>query len=289
MSLQALRPPCRTWVRLSKYTSLGLGGEAELFFIPETIEELREEVLWCGMERLPLKLLGGGTNVACRDETLQGAIISTGSLNRACHNGRRIRVQAGFPLAALVKRCCELGLSGLEALAGIPGTVGGAIAMNAGGKYGNIGPLADEVRTLTIRGEERVYRKPAEHFGYRGSNFHGEIITEAVLCLALSSTDAVGKLMRTILREKLGTQPLSQRSAGCVFKNPSGDSAGRLIDECGLKGRRIGGMQVSQVHANFIVNAGDGTFGQFRELVQLIKNEVRARFGVELELEVSLF
>lgn len=289
MNFQALRPPCRTRVRLSTYTSLGLGGEAELFFIPETIEELREEVLWCGMERLPVRLLGGGTNVACRDEVLEGAVITTGTLNRACHNGRRIRVQAGFPLAALVKRCCDLGLSGMEPLAGIPGSVGGAIAMNAGGKYGNIGPLAEEVRTLTVQGEERVYRQPSNKFGYRGSDFRGEIITEVVLCLTLSSPDAVAKLMRSILREKLGTQPLSQRSAGCVFKNPPGDSAGRLIDECGLKGSRIGGMQVSPVHANFIVNAGDGTFGQFRELVQLIKDEVRARFGVELELEVSLF
>lgn len=248
-----------------------------------------EEILWCRMEGMPFRLLGGGSNVACRDEGFRGGVLSTAALNRACHNGRRIRVQAGFPLAALVRKCCELGLSGMEPLVGIPGSVGGAAAMNAGGKYGSIGALIEEVRTLTETGEERVYAKPTDRFRYRESDFGGETMTEVVLNLAPSSPDQVKKCMCRILREKLAAQPLSERSAGCVFKNPPGDSAGRLIDLCNLKGTRIGAMQVSRVHANFIVNSGGGTFSQFEALVQLVRDRVQAGFGVELELEVSLF
>ena len=250
---------------------------------------MREELLWCSREGIRLWLLGGGTNIACRDGALRGAVISTGALSRACHNGSSIRVQAGFSLAALVRRCCELGLSGLEPLAGIPGSVGGATAMNAGGRYGFIGPLAEEVRTLTFRGEERRYNRPADRFRYRGSDFQREVITEVALKLTPSTPDRVRKRMCTILREKLGTQPLSERSAGCVFKNPSGHCAGKLIDDCGLKGAKTGGMQVSCIHANFIVNTGGGTYEQFQKLVRLIKDEVRTKFGIELELEVSLF
>jgi UDP-N-acetylmuramate dehydrogenase len=176
----------------------------------------------------------------------------------------------------------------MEPLVGIPGTVGGAVVMNAGGRYGNLGSIIDEVRTLTPEGEEKVYRHPGARFGYRRGDFGSDIIVEIVIALASSSPDRVRQEMCRILREKFASQPLSARSAGCVFRNPPDDSAGRLIQACGLKGSGIGGMEISPVHANFIVNHNDGSFRDFMELARLASDSVRSRFGIELELEVCI-
>lgn len=276
-------------MRLSGHTSLGIGGAVETFFTPGSVAELREDLHWLRQEGVPFRVLGGGTNVACRDGKLPGALISTSRMDRAYHYGRCLRVRAGCQLVPLVRRCCEWGLSGMEPLAGIPGSLGGAVVMNAGGRYGNIGSLIHEVRTLTLEGEERVYPGPADRFTYRRGDFDGEIVTEAVLILTPSQSARVKERTHRILREKVVTQPLSARSAGCVFRNPPGGSAGRLIDACGLKGRRIGGVLVSPVHANFFVNTGEGKFADFMALVKLTGARVREKFGIELELEVKVF
>ncbi len=289
MSFHLLTPPCKRGVRLSQHTSLSVGGKADIFFTPQSVGELREEVLWLRAEGIQFRVLGGGTNVVCRDEGFRGAIICTESLSRACHEGTRIRARAGCSLAALVKRCCEFGLSGMEPLVGIPGTVGGALVMNAGGRYGSIGPLIEEVRTLTLGGEEKVYFKPSEHFSYRRGDFAGEVVVEVVLSLSASDTASVQREMCRILRDKLATQPLSAHSAGCVFRNPPGDSAGRLIDACGLKDLAVGGMRVSPVHANFIVNRAEGNCRDFTQLAELVRTRVNGDFGVKLELEVTVF
>jgi UDP-N-acetylmuramate dehydrogenase len=289
VNFQVLRPPCRKEIALSGYTSLGIGGRADLFFTPRSVAGLREDLRWLKVEGIPVRVLGGGTNVVCRDEGFRGAVISTTSLSRACHEGPRIRAHAGYPLAALVRKCCNFGLSGTEPLAGIPGTIGGATIMNAGGRYGNIGPLLEEVRTLTLEGEERVYHNPAERFTYRKGDFGNEIVTEVLLALKPSSSERVRKETRRILREKFAAQPLSARSAGCVFRNPPHHSAGRLIDACGLKGIRLGGMRISPVHANFIINSDGGTCHDFTELAELARVQVRKRFGINLEFEVRVF
>ena len=289
VNFQALRPRCRTNVRLSDHTSLGVGGEADIFFAPQSVRELREELLWLRAEGIPLRVLGAGTNAACRDRDLKGAVVSTQKFSSAYHEGLRIRARAGCSLVALVKTCRDAGLSGMAPLAGIPGSVGGAVVMNAGGRYGCIGPLVEEVRTLTLEGEERVHWMPADRFSYRRGDFGDEIVTEVVLGLASSDRERVRKRMRTILVEKLATQPLSERSAGCVFRNPPGDSAGRLIDACGLKGTAVGGMRISTIHANFIVNGARGSFREFMELAELARARVKGSFGTELEFEVTIF
>jgi len=283
------RPPCKQGVSLSKHTSLGVGGAADIFFTPQTLRELRDEMEWLQSRNIPFNILGGGTNVACRDKTFKGAIINTKVLNRAWHEGLRIKALSGCSLAMLVKRCCELGLSGLEPLVGIPGTIGGAVIMNAGGRHGNIGLLVEEVRALSPEGEERVYARPADRFGYRKGDFNGDIITEVVLKLKVESPSVVRKRVCTIMREKFAVQPLSARSAGCVFKNPQGESAGRLIDRCGLKGRCAGGMKISPVHANFIINESGGSFENFMELAGMAQDRVRENFGVEMEYEIKVF
>jgi UDP-N-acetylmuramate dehydrogenase len=224
-----------------------------MFFAPQSVSELREELAWLRAEDIPL------------------------------------RAQAGYPLDALEKSCCILGLSGIEPLAGIPGTVGGAIVMNAGGRYGCIGSLAKEVRIVTLEGEERVYSTPGKRFSYRRGDFDSGIVTEVVLNLTPSCPALVRKEMRRILREKQVTQPLSARSAGCVFRNPPGDSAGRLIDASGLKSQTRGGMKISPVHANFIVNSSYGNYRQFAELAELARSRVKKEFGIELEYEVTVF
>ncbi len=288
MSFQTLKPPSKRGVRLREHTSLGVGGAVKLFFAPRSIGELREELQWAREECVPVRVLGGGTNTVCRDEVFCGAIISLQALNCACHEGRRIRARAGCSLPGLVRKSPGLGLSGLEVLAGIPGTIGGAVVMNAGGRHGTIGPLVEEVRTLTLGGEEKVYYSLTERFSYRKGDFGAEIVTEVVLKLEYSRPEIVRQRIRRILREKIGSQPCSARSAGCVFRNPPGDSAGRLIDACGLKGASSGGMLISPVHANFIVNTGEGTFAEFMALAELAKTEVHKRFGVALEFEVNI-
>jgi len=289
VSSLVLGPPVSKGIQLSRYTSLGVGGIADLFFRPASTKELREDLLWLKSEGLPVRVLGGGSNVVCSDEGFRGGVISTLSLSRACHEGVKIRVYAGYSLAALVRKCCNFGLSGIEPLAGIPGTDGGAAAMNAGGKYGSIGPIIEEVKTITLEGEERVYHHTRERFSYRRGDFGGEIITEVLIGLKRSTPEKVQGEVRRILREKFAAQPLSARSAGCVFRNPSGDSAGRLIDACGLKGLAHGGMSISPVHANFIVNSAGGTSREFRELAGLARYQVKKSYGIDLEYEVRIF
>lgn len=289
VSFHALRPRCKEEVSLSEHTSLGIGGRAGVFFTPQSVQELRDELRWLRAERLPFRVLGGGTNVVCRDTGVTNAVISTHALNMAYHDGTKIRTRAGCTLALLVRRCCDLGLSGMEPLVGIPGTVGGAVTMNAGGRYGSIGLLVEEVRTLTDEGEERVYHHTHDRFSYRQGDFSGETITDVTLRLARSEPHRVRQEMCRILRQKFATQPLSARSAGCVFRNPANDSTGRLIDSCGLKGASAGGMSISAIHANFIVNTGAGTYRDFMELVSLARTSVSAKHGIELKLEVTVF
>jgi UDP-N-acetylmuramate dehydrogenase len=198
-------------------------------------------------------------------------------------------VEAGANLTALAHETARRGLAGLECCAGIPGTIGAAIRINAGGCFGTVRNVVKEVTLLL--GDDTVLRRETEeaNFGYRTSAFFHDLVVGAELEFEPAPVNRCRERIREVLQHKRTTQPLRHPSAGCVFRNPPGDSAGRLIDRAGLKGTQVGGARVSEVHANYLVNDGQATGGDFVALIELVRRRVREHSGVDLELEIDLW
>ena len=224
-------------------------------------------------------MLGSGANLLVRDEGVRGAVIKLTHLNR--RDG--LHVQAGYNLARLVKDTAAEGLAGLECLAGVPATVGGAVRMNAGGRHGETADSILYVDVMTPDGEIQRLKKPEVGFRYRGNDLGARFVLAAGF--GLRPDDGVRERFDSIMGDKKKSQPLGSHNAGCMFKNPAGGSAGRIIDQCGLKGERVGGAHVSGKHANFIVNDGSATASDVLRLVEVI----RGRVPVALELEVLVW
>lgn len=256
--------------------------------MPSDTPELVEALHFARENHILVHILGGGTNLLVRDSLIPGIVVCTKRMKRVIFSGTDLMVQAGASLPRLVRAACDRGLSGLEALAGIPGTIGGAVFMNAGGKYGNIAPVVESISTVTLDGEQRLYERSNLKFAYRRGPVADEIITDVNLTLYRSTEERVKSLTTNILRDKAAKQPLTAMSAGCIFKNPGGAAAGKLIDECGLKGQTCGKVEISPIHANFIVNAGGGTAFEVNSLIHLARRSVAEKFGIELELEISV-
>jgi len=277
--LRESRIPVRAEVRLASFTTLKVGGPAEHFVEPRTEDEL-SKVLRAAREcEVPVRLLGSGANLLVRDEGVRGAVI------KLTHFTRRegLHVQAGYNLPRLVKETAAEGWGGLECLAGVPATVGGAVRMNAGGRHGETAGAILYVDVMTPEGEMRRLKKQEVGFRYRGN----DLGTNLVIAAGFELRPDAGARERfdAILGDKKKSQPLGSPNAGCMFKNPAGGSAGRIIDECGLKGERVGGAHVSCKHANFIVNDGSATASDVLRLVEVI----RARVPFPLELEVLVW
>jgi UDP-N-acetylmuramate dehydrogenase len=201
--------------------------------------------------------------------------------------GNRARVAAGFPVPRLVQRLQKAGLAGLEFAEGIPGSVGGAVRMNAGWHEGEFGPRVRSLITVTRRGEIEEIDCGEGFFAYRKSPGLGDrVVAEATLELTPDDPARIAERMRGFRDHRVQTQPTGERNAGCMFKNPPGDHAGRLIDQSGLKGTRLGGAEVSSIHANFFVNRGGATAADVLALIDKVRDEVRSRTGVDLESEV---
>lgn len=276
---------------LARRTSMRVGGRPRYLFEPTTEAEAAQAVLLCRAWDVPLHVLGGGSNVLVADDALDVAVLATRRLRGVEVRDDTVRVRGGTSFPGLVREAPALRIPHLSGLPGIPGTVGGAVTMNAGGRHGSISDALVAVEGVEADG--RPFRRdvgPAD-FGYRQSPFGGALVTAAVFRRdpALDAS-AEATRRRRILAEKQRVQPLGARSSGCIFKNPPGEcSAGRLIDEAGLKGARIGDAQVSARHANFIVNRGAATARDVHALIGRIRDEVARRFGIELELEVRLW
>jgi UDP-N-acetylmuramate dehydrogenase len=278
-------------VRLAQRTSLGVGGAPELAFEPRTLEEAAEGVRLCREAGVPLRVLGGGCNLLVGDGTLPGAVLATSGLRGITLHEDRVHAAAGHPFPDLVRRSVELGIPALPGCPGIPGSVGGVVFMNAGGRFGTVAEAVIEVEGLDAQGEPFRRRVVPAEFGYRRSPFAGCVITGATF---RRDRGLDPRAQRALLDEaqawKRATQPLWARSAGCIFKNPDGPtgarSAGRLIDEAGLKGLTHGGAQVSPLHGNFIVNVGGATAADVESLIGRVREVVFERHGVRLELEV---
>lgn len=271
-------------------TTFRIGGPAEVFIVPQTIHQLQAAYNLCRSHKTPVHVIGDGSNLLVSDKGVRGAVIKI--TNREfIRRGSLITVGAGYRLPALITRTMKLGLSGLETLAGIPGTIGGAVAMNAGGKYGNISDTLKSVTVMDKQGNIRILKKPDIKFGYRTSGIlkAGHIVYMVTLGLKKSRPATIRKRLSAILRAKRATQPLAAWSAGCVFKNPSKLSAGALIDQAGLKGKTIGNAMVSPKHANFIVNSKNARASDVRRLINLVKKTIYKKYGIKLGLEIQIW
>lgn len=283
---------CRPQVPLCEHTWYRLGGPAAWLATPRDEAELGAVLNRCAGAGLPWRVLGRGSNVLVRDEGFDGVVIRLAGpfWEQVEFADPHVQAGAGADLPKLIKQTLEHGLVGLENLAGIPGTVGGAIRMNAGGRYGNIATHLRHVRLMRPDGTSEV-RPPGElGFGYRTSQLEGAIVLGATFALAPGDSTAARTRHEQIWREKYRTQPpLSARSAGCIFKNPAGHAAGALLDKAGLKGTRSGDAEISTQHANFIVAGPHATARDVLDLIHRAQERVRQSAGVELDLEIEVW
>jgi len=283
-----LTGPVRRGEPLARHTTYHIGGPAALFVECATVADLAAATCILAEEEIEWTVLGKGSNVLASDAGYSGAVLTLGrDFKRHVIDDDHLRSGAGVILAAVVQDAFKVGLSGLEFAVGIPGTVGGALAMNAGSRDEWIGSIVESV-TLFAPGRGLVaVRGPEIVWEYRRSDLPSRgIIVEAVLRVTESDEVGIRRAMEANLRRRKRTQPLNMPSAGSVFVNPQGDSAGRLIEAAGLKRARVGGAMVSDVHANFIVNAGGATAADVVALVRLIRETVKDANGIELRPEI---
>jgi UDP-N-acetylmuramate dehydrogenase len=292
-------PALQRNVPLAPLTTLRLGGPAAYFAEPESEEALAKLLGWAAREKIPFFILGNGSNVIFQDEGYHGLVISMrrfrNDLLKMDLDRSRVTVSAGVSLARLVRFCQEYGLGGTEFLAQIPGTVGGAIVMNAGfsrhaGQRNEIGDLVLEVRALRKDGEIVVLGSEDLRFSYRKSNLEACAVLEATLRVWRRPKDWIQAEMRSNQAFRKVRQDITEPNAGSIFKNPLGlkAAAGALIEKAGLKGKRVGGMQVSEKHANYFINTGGATCRDAVQLIQEIQGAVLNATGINLELEVRI-
>lgn len=283
---------CRPDVPLRDFTWYKLGGPARWFCTPQNESQLVDILARCRRSGIPWRVLGMGANILVRDQGYDGAVIYLQSpeFQHVAYDGNLVSVGAGADFTKLVRKSCNMGLAGLEALAGIPGTLGGIIRMNAGGRYGEVAQFVREVRVVNPQGELVVLPKDQVNFSYRHTALDGCIVVGATLSLGTGDPAELTARYREIWNNKYATQPpVSERSAGCIFKNPPGQSAGALVDQAGLKGARRGGAEISTKHANFIVADEGATAQDVLDLVKLAQERVYQSAGIELKLEVELW
>jgi UDP-N-acetylmuramate dehydrogenase len=281
----------REQVPLAERTWFKLGGPAQFFAEPESVDELLAVVRRCRDEGLPVRLLGGGSKVLVRDEGVPGMVTSLAhpTFGDIQVRGRRVTVGGGAKLANAITVTVGAGLAGLETLVGIPGTVGGALHGNAGTHGGDIGQWACRATVVTRAGE--VFERGHEDliFAYRQSSLDELVILSAEFELEEEDPNELTKRMQKQWIVKKANLPPVTENTGCIFKNPRGMSAGMLIDQSGLKGERIGNVEVSQRHANFFIAHPGATAREVLQLADVVRNRVAERMGVELETEIEIW
>jgi len=282
---------CLRDVSLKDYTTFKIGGNAAIMIFPATEEEIAASLRAIRQSGVPLLVLGRGSNMLFSDDGFLGAILClSGRFSRMEQLDKTaIACQSGASLTQLCRYACELGLSGLEFAYGIPGTVGGAIYMNAGAYGGEICDVLEQTRHLTADGVAGSCGIERLEMSYRHSVYtdSDNIITEGVFRLRPGNPQEIRATMEDFLRRRKEKQPVELPSAGSVFRRPAGSYASALVDQCGLKGLRVGGAQVSTKHAGFIVNTGGATCRDVRELIAKIQEDVQNKTGYRLECEVK--
>lgn len=275
---------------LSKHNYFGIGGNTAAYFEVSTTDELAYVVQLKKRRNVSVAIIGRGSNLLISDAGYCGIVVRlVGEFNRLEFNQNRVDVGAGVSLPRLSKLAASRGLSGVEFALGIPGSVGGALIMNAGAWGSSFGDLVERVQAMTEEGELIDLSRDDAQFSYRHSALKSYFcVTGTTLALTPGDAGEIENLMQDLYNQKITNQPFAEENAGCMFKNPPGHSAGKLIDECGLKGYRIGGAEVSKIHGNFILNLDDATAHDVLSLVRHIQDHVKRERGIDLEMEVQL-
>jgi len=274
---------------LAKHTTFRIGGPATVLFAPSTAESAAAAVAWAKATGLPWLVLGMGSNVLIRDGGFKGMVLKIGKgMDDIGVKGATWTVGAGVPTPILARRSAEAGLEGLQRLIGVPGSVGGGVYMNSGAHGQDFAGVLVSVQALTPKGEMRTLMRKDITFAYRHSDLDGHVVLGAVMRFEEEDPVRLKNDMAMVLKRRRAGTPFDQPCCGSVFRNPEGQTAGRLIDRCGLKGRRIGGALISPLHANYIVNKGGATADDVVRLIDVARTAVFKEFGHELQLEVRV-
>ena len=273
---------------MSKHTSYGIGGPAKAYITPSDKEDLKSILKYSMENNLPAFFVGSGSNLLVSDEGIDGLVITLGrSFNNLEINNNKVFAQTGVMFGKMVKECIKRNLSGVESLVGVPGTLGGALIMNAGAFGGEISNYLMNVTVITMNGNEKKYVSKEIDFEYRHSSFDSnEILIDAEFEFIQSDEKTVSNKKLKASSGRKSSQPLRFRSAGSVFKNPKEGAAGYFIDKAGLKGTRQGDAEISTKHANFFVNHGKAKASDVVQLINEAKKSVSEQFGISLELEI---
>jgi UDP-N-acetylmuramate dehydrogenase len=276
---------------LAKETWYGLGGPADYFIKPESTEQLALVVKRCNENKVPIYVLGYGSNLLVSDEGVRGAVIQLKSdtFSQIKFVKEQVIAGAGVELSRLLLTCAKKGLSGLEPLTGIPGSIGGAVRMNSGGNFGDIGTVVESVTLMDKEGKVSEKKKPELQFDYRQTNITAKFILEAKINMTAGDPEQITKTIKENWVYKKNNQPLNTVNSGCIFKNTRGLSAGAMIDRAGLKGLQIGGAIVSEKHANFFIAQKGCTSRDVMRLIETVREKVQKQFNVELELEIEIW
>ena len=273
---------------LKQYTTYRAGGIADYIVFPESIEQLKNLMSYLKEKNIKHKVVGYGSNLLFSDDGYRGVLIKLDALHTCEFYGTKVVVGAGYPLMKLAIKAAKLGLTGLEFAAGIPGTIGGAIYMNAGAYKSDMGYIVSEIKVLTPELTVKTMYNRELEFHYRTSFLQthpGYICLEATLILTKGTEAAIRSVMEDRKKRRLMTQPLEYPSAGSVFRNPEGVAAGKLIEDCGLKGMRFGGAEVSRKHANFIINVDHANANDIRKLILTVQDTVWKKKKIKLKCE----
>lgn len=275
---------------MKKHTTFRIGGSADYYVLPKTIEEVQQVVEACKEAEIPYYVLGNGSNLLVSDKGYRGVIIQLyRNLNQIEVEGTKIRAQVGALLSQIAGEALRHCLTGFEFAAGIPGTLGGAVVMNAGAYGGEMKDVLQEVTALSKDGEIKVLSREELNLGYRTSVIgrEGYIALEAVIALKEGKEETIRATMKDLKERRTTKQPLEYPSAGSTFKRPEGYFAGKLIQDTGLRGFSVGGAQVSEKHCGFVINKDNATAQDVIELMKEVSDRVEAKFGVPLEPEVK--
>lgn len=276
---------------LKHHTTFRIGGSAKYFIEPKDVDDLKLLLHLLKRYKINFLVIGEGSNILASDKGVDGVVLrlSSPDFKKIIIRENRVEVGAGYLLNKLISQAKKHGLSGPEFLVGIPATVGGALMMNAGAWGKSIADLVEKVNVMDYNSKIRTLNKKKIRFGYRRSGLEKYIILSVHLKLKKENKALIQNRIKEYFHKRLAAQDLSRPSAGCIFKNPAGDSAGRLIDLCGLKGKKIGSAFVSCKHANFILNLGKARTRDVLKLMALIKKEVKKKFNVTLKPEIKLW
>ena len=275
---------------MAKHTSYGIGGPAQAYITPADENDLKQILIFTKDNNINTFFAGSGSNLLVADEGFEGIVITLGkSFTKLSIDCNHLEAEVGVMLGKIVKETIKRNLTGMESMIGVPGTLGGALIMNAGAFGGEISNCLDIIKVMLMNGETKIYQKDDIDFSYRNSTFpKDEILLSASFNLIEKSADELQYDRAKASKGRKDTQPLRFRSAGSVFKNPKTDlAAGYLIDKAGLKGSRIGDAEISTKHANFFINHGNAKAKDIVDLILLAKKTVLEKFDVNLELEIK--